>query len=165
MLEPPEVVLAVFRSFRTAEFTTVSAAGDPITWPVAASYDPEAGTFLVTTSIGLPAKALHARRNPKVSLFFSDPTASGMASPPAVLVQGLARVDDEIASVDVLEDYWRELLHRQPASRLYSLPIVRHFADFYYMRLVIRVSPVRILWWEEQDFSSRPFVLSNTHAC
>jgi general stress protein 26 len=162
--ELPDVLLQVFRSFRTAEFTTVSGAGDPITWPVAARYEPEAGTFLVTTSIGLPTKALHARRNPKVSLLFSDPTASGMDSPPAVLVQGLARVDDEIASVDGLEDYWRELLERQPASRLYSLPLVRHFADYYYMRLVIRVSPVHITWWENMDFSSRPSVLTETHA-
>lgn len=162
MLEPPEEVLEVFRSFRTAEFTTISAGGDPITWPVAASYDPETRTFLVTTSIGLPTKALHARRNPKVSLLFSDPTAAGMDSPTAVLVQGLARVEDEIASVDGLEDYWRVLLMRQPASRLYSLPVVRHFADYYYMRLVIRVSPVRVTWWKNLDFSSHPSVLSET---
>ena len=95
---PPEVE-AVFREFRTCEFATIAKDGTPLAWPVAARWQPEAQTFMLTTSLGLPQKAYNIRRNPKVSMLFSNPTASGLKSPPAVLVQG-DRFHSSISFVD-----------------------------------------------------------------
>ena len=91
---PPEVE-EVFREFRTCEFSTLSRDGTPIAWPLVTLWQHEERSFVLTTSIGTARKALSIRRDGRVSLLFSDPTASGLEDPPAVLVQGDAEVPDE----------------------------------------------------------------------
>src|SRR5919106_1401279 len=98
-MEIPVEVLETFREFRTAEMSTISRRGEPVTWPVASRFDDGTARFLVTTSIGLPTKAINLRRNPRVGLFFSDPTGSGLDAPAAVMVQGLANVGEMTTSV------------------------------------------------------------------
>jgi hypothetical protein len=100
--------------------------------------------------------AVNMRRNPKVGLFFSDPTASGLDTPPAVMVQGRGSYRDDVVSVEGLEEYWKTLWTRQPISKLYSLPGVRYFADYYYMRLVMTIVPHRVIWWPRGDYSVEP---------
>lgn len=155
---PPEI-RAVIEEFRTCELTTCAKDGGPITWPTVPFYDPARGIFIVTTSIALAQKALNVRRNPRVALLFSDPTASGLRRPPAVLIQGNAvapdRVETEI-SPDVAAGIER-LFRRQPAGTVYSANrLTRHIFDWYYMRLRIEVTPVRIRWWPHGDFAARP---------
>jgi hypothetical protein len=154
---PPEVE-AVFREFRTCEMSTLARDGTPITWPTLPFWRPEEGRFLITTSIGLPHKAFNVRRNPRVSLLFSNSTASGLTDTPAVLVQGDAEAPDEVAtSLDGFEDEVRQVFRRQPASGFYSgNPITRYLLDWYYMRLTIHVTPRRILWWPGGDFERSP---------
>ena len=154
---PPEVE-AVFREFRTCEMSTLARDGSPITWPTLPFWRPHEGRFLITTSIGLPHKAFNIRRYPRVSLLFSNPTASGLTEPPAVLVQGDAGAPDEVtASVNGFEDEVRQVFRRQPASGFYSSnPLARYLFDWYYMRLTIYVSPRRILWWPGGDFERTP---------
>ncbi len=154
----PSEVAAVFREFRTCEFSTIGRDGTPIAWPTSARYLPEQGQFLLTTSISLAQKAFNIRRNPQVALLFSNPTASGLDNPPAVLVQGIAAAPDQITtSVAGLEDYWRDtIFRRQPASRLYSSnALTRYLTDWYYMRIVITVRPQTIRWWPSGDFSQQ----------
>jgi hypothetical protein len=79
---------------------------------------------LATTSIGLPQKAFNIRRNPKVSMLFSEPTGSGVAQPGAVLIQGDAVAEDRIVT-DVSSDtdlaaLMETLVIRQPAGALWS---------------------------------------------
>ncbi len=113
---PPEVG-EVFRKFRTCEFSTLARDGAPITWPLVTLWRPEEGRFVLTTSIGLPQKAFNIRRNPRVSLLFSDPTASGLENPPAVLVQGDAEAPDEIrTSPNNLREYRRRIFDFEPAG-------------------------------------------------
>lgn len=154
---PPEVG-AVFREFRTCEMSTLAKDGTPITWPTLPFWRPDEGRFLITTSIGLPQKAFNVRRNSRVSLLFSDPTASGLTDPPAVLVQGDAASPDEVAtSVEGFENELRRVLRRQPAGGFYSSnPLTRYLFDWYYMRLMIHVTPRRILCWPEGDFGRAP---------
>ena len=52
---PPEVE-AVFREFRTCEFSTLARDETPITWPTVALWQPEEGWFVITASIGLVKK-------------------------------------------------------------------------------------------------------------
>ena len=154
---PPEVE-AVFREFRTCEMSTLARDGAPITWPTLPFWRPGERRFLITTSIGLPHKAFNVRRNPRVSLLFSDPTASGLTNPPAVLVQGDAEAPDEVStSVEGFEDELREAFRRQPPSGVYSSnPLLRYLFDWYYMRLLIHVAPRCILWWPGGDFGRAP---------
>lgn len=158
-LELPPEVEEVFREFRTCEMSTLARDGTPITWPTLPFWYPGEGRFLITTSIGLPHKAFNVRRNPRVSLLFSDPTASGLTDPPRVLVQGDAEAPDEVVTtLDGFEDELRRVLRRQPAGGLYSSnPLTRYVFDWYYMRLMIHVTPHRILSWPGGDFE-RPSI-------
>ena len=154
---PPEVE-AVFREFRTCELSTLARDGTPITWPTLPFWRPGEGRFLITTSVGLAQKALNVRRDGRVALLFSNPTASGLDRPPAVLVQGDAEAPDEVVtSVREDADLLKLVFKRQPAGRFYSSnPITRRLFDWYYMRLLIWVTPRRIRWWPEGDFAREP---------
>lgn len=154
----PPGVEEVFREFRTCEFSTLARDGTPITWPLVTLWQPEEERFVLTTSIGLPLKALNARRDGRVSLLFSDPTASGLEDPPVVLVQGDAEVPDEIkTSPNHLREYWKRLFKIQPAGKMYGAnPLMRYLTDWYYMRLYIYVRPRRIFVWTGGDFSRAP---------
>ncbi len=154
---PPEVE-EVFREFRTCEFSTQARDGTPITWPLVTLWRPEERRFVLTTSIGFPQKAFNIRRNPRVSLLFSDPTASGLKNPPAVLVQGDAEAPDRIrTSPNHLPEYWRRLFEIQPAGKMYgSNRPMRYLMDWYYMRLYVSVRPRRVLFWPEGDFAQAP---------
>ncbi len=160
---PPEV-MAVFREFRTCEFSTFSQNGTPITWPIA-PFLLESGEFLITSSIGISQKVLHVRRNPRVSMLFSNPTSSNLANPPAVLVQGYAKAPDEImTTIKGFEKQLMTICQRQPASEFYSSnPVTRYLFDWYYMRLLIYVTPTKILWWDNSDFSRPPCALEMSH--
>lgn len=157
---PPEIE-GVFEEFRTCEMSTLARDGTPITWPTLPFWYSDEKRFTITTSISLAQKALNVRRNPRVSLLFSNPTASGLENPPAVLVQGDAEAPDEIqASVAGFEEELRKVYARQPASRVYGNdPLTRYFMDWYFMRLMIHVTPLRILWWPGGDFWREPFEL------
>jgi pyridoxamine 5'-phosphate oxidase-like protein len=153
----PTEVQDVFREFRTCEFSTFAKDGTPITWPTA-PFLLESGRFLITSSIGISQKVLNVRRNPKVSLLFSDPTGSALDNPPAVLVQGDAEAPDEIVTTTVgYEEQFPTIFRRQPASAFYSSnPLTRYLFDWYYMRLFVYVTPRRVIWRERGDFTCQP---------
>jgi len=161
----PAEVEAVFREFRTCEFSTLAVDGTPITWPMLPFFRAATGQFMTTTSIGLPDKAFNIRRNPRVSLLFSDPTGSGLVDSPVVLVQGDAVAPDEVkTSIGGFEDEVMLVYRRQPAGTMYtSNPAMRWFSDWYFMRLEITVTPRRILWWERGDLSGEPKVVEASH--
>jgi hypothetical protein len=151
--------LDVIDKYFTCEFTTFSRDGSPVTWPVSPMLL-EDGRFVAGTSIGLPQKAFNIRRNPKVSMLFSDPTGSGVADPGAVLIQGDATAEDRIVT-DMLSnpDLTKALetvMSRQPAGALWSSRIGRRLWWSYYMRIVIYVTPRRALYWPDRDFSTSP---------
>jgi nitroimidazol reductase NimA-like FMN-containing flavoprotein (pyridoxamine 5'-phosphate oxidase superfamily) len=153
---PPEVE-AVFHQFRTAELSTIARDGTPVTVEVTPVWQPDHGRFLVTASIGLPRKVYNARRNPHVALLFSDPTASGLSRPPAVLVQGQATVSELLTWDEELATYWRVLWIKQPMGRRWGAdPFTRWFMDWYYMRVKLHIVPRRLRWWPEGDMAQRP---------
>jgi hypothetical protein len=169
----PAPVLDVFARFRTCEFSTIAADGAPITWPVAPILWPERGLFVVLTSIGLPQKAVNVRRTPRVSLLFSDPTGSGLADPPAVLVQGDASAPETVsAGMAGLEPSLRaalvaqarRTLSDQPEMAAYLRnPLAHALMDWYFIRIGIFIAPRRIRWWECGDMTGRPQELEVNH--
>jgi hypothetical protein len=155
----PAEVAEVFDLFRTCELATIGRDGTPATWPAFPLYRPDRGTFLFTTSVGLPQKVYNIRRDPHVSLLFSDPTGTSLPAPPVVLVQGVATCPDELvteASAD-LEELARRAFERQPFARHYGRdPISRRLFGWYYVRLGIDVVPHRIRWWPDGDRTRPP---------
>src|SRR5262245_49032823 len=151
--------MAIIENYRTCEFTTVFRDGTPQTWPVSALLLGD-GRFLLCTSIGFPQKAFNIRRNPKVSLLFSDPTGSGVADPGAVLICGDALADDNViadmTAVPELADLARTVMERQPSSTFMSSFIGRRLIPSYYWRLAIYASPVSAYFWPTRDFAATP---------
>jgi hypothetical protein len=142
-LEPD--LLRVVERYRTCEFATISRTGVPVAWPTSPVRRDD-GTFLISTSIGMPQKALNVRRDPKVALLFSDPTGSGVDGAPELLVQGTAVCPDEIKTSPAgAEDLWRQLYEYQPAGKSHDANVLmRWFMDWYFMRLYITVTPTAI---------------------
>lgn len=153
----PTEVEAVFREFRTCEFSSLAKDGTPITWPTLPFWDADTQRFIVTTSIGFPQKVYNVRRDGRVALLFSDPTASELDHPPSVLIQGDAVAPDEIVTtIKGIEDGLRLTYERQPGSMIYSAnPLTRYFADWYYMRLLMTVTPRAMFQWPAGKAMSR----------
>jgi len=151
--------LDIIDNYFTCEFTTLARDGSPQTWPVSPRLLTD-GRLLITTSIGLPQKAYNVRRNPKVSLLFSEPTGSGIKQPGAVLIQGDATSEDRIVT-DVSSDpeliaLFETVANRQPAGSIWSSRLGRRFFWSYYLRLLIYVTPRHALFWPTRDFASSP---------
>jgi hypothetical protein len=140
-------------AFVTTEYASLDRAGSPVTWPVT----PYLGEHTIDVSTGLtyPLKAERARRNPKVTLSFSQPRGSGLDDPAAFVVQGLATVRD----ADLRGNSARYLeVSRARFPQIYaSTPtaMLRGMA-FYWARIWIEVTPVRVLWWAGGDLDAAP---------
>jgi hypothetical protein len=157
----PQDVREVFERFITTEYTTVDARRQPITWPVTPYYSPGSATIDLTTGIGYPKKADDAIRNPYVSLFFSDPTGSGLDSGCRVLVQGTATVDEENLEAN-RERYFRESNAKLPGTRdMHPPKLVRRMFGWYYTRLYVKVRPERVFVWRDGDVAKEPEILGS----
>jgi hypothetical protein len=160
----------VFGRFVTTEYTTIDRHGQPITWPVIPFYRRGGPCIDVSTALGTPKKADDAVANPRVALLFSDPTGSGLSDPPAVLVQGLADVDDRDLRAN-RERYMRESLEKLPgltAQQPPSLLTRSGLVDWYYERIFVHVHPQRVCVWPRGKISAAPEVfearVSEIHA-
>jgi len=152
----PDDVRAVLDRFVTTEYTTLDAAGQPITWPVTPYPHPEGRCIDVTTGLGYPKKARDAQANPYVALLFSEPRGSGLAEPPMVLVQGVADVDERDLDANA-ERYKHELLAKLPATRGTMPPKPLHrFMDWYFKRIYVHVRPERVYVWPRGDIAGEP---------
>jgi len=152
----PHDVQAVFERFVTTEYTTIDARGQPITWPVTPYYHGGEGCVDVTTGVGYPKKADDARRNPHVSLLFSDATGARMEHAPMVLVQGTARVDEEDLEAN-RERYVREASAKLPGSALRRTPKFLHgYLSWYFDRIYVHVWPERVYVWPDGDCTREP---------
>jgi len=132
-------------AYRTCEFATLGRDGTPMAWPTSGIACGD-GTFLLTTSLGYPQKAFNVRRDARVALLFSDPTASGLVQAEQILVRGEAACPEQVHTDPVgdLELFWRRIFERQPESRRYlDWPMTR-LTDFYFLRLLIRITPTEI---------------------
>jgi hypothetical protein len=154
----PAPVEEVLTRVHTCELATLAKDHTPIVWPVIGLYLADRGEIVLTTSVALPQKAINIRRDARVSLLFSNPTGSGLDHPPEVMVQGDARVGDgvEVWSEDLVAVY-RRIYRVQPFGKRYSAnALSRWFMDWYFMRLLIYVTPRSIRWWTDGAVAQSP---------
>src|SRR5436190_17715623 len=151
----PQEVRRAFERFVTCEYATIDARQQPIVWPVTPYYRDGAPTIDVTTGLGYPKRAADARRNPHVSLLFSDPTGSGLGDL-RVLVQGIADVDERDLNANA-ERYFRESWEKLPGTRSMHPPKpVRRLLSWYYTRIYVHVRPERVFVWPDGDTAKPP---------
>jgi hypothetical protein len=157
---PPEVDEALGGIY-TCEFTTVNSKGQPMTWPSVPYYNREEGRLVIAVSVAFPIKAYNARKHPQVSMLFSDPTGSGLADPPAVLVQGDAVVAEVLDYTPDIIGLFKTVSKRQPeSSKFTSNKLIRNlFVAYLFQRISLTVTPRRILYWPHRDFSTEPQVI------
>lgn len=148
----PAELNGVFEHAIACEYASLTGAGAPVTVPSTPYL--AAQTIDVSTGLTYPAKAERARRNPKVALLFADPIGSG-ASPPVVLVQGRAAVRDADLQANT-DRYVRRSLEKLPAATKGQPKLLLRRLAFYYARIWIEVTPLRMLWWPDRTLAEPP---------
>ncbi|MGH9198217.1 MAG: hypothetical protein ACRD1T_21100, partial [Acidimicrobiia bacterium] len=92
--EIPEDIGEVLARYYITEYAYFTPKGEPLCWPVTPYWYQERKVPAIATGVGYPNKALYAKTNPKIAMFLSDSTRSGIDHAP-VLVQGIATVLDQ----------------------------------------------------------------------
>jgi hypothetical protein len=158
--EWPAELGEVFQRAIACEYASLTRVGAPVTAP-ATPYIGE-GTIDVSTGLTYPAKAERARRNPRVALLFADPIGAGEDPGPVVLVQGHAAVRDADLQANT-DRYVRDSMAKLPASTKGQPKLLLRRLAYYYARIWVEVTPLRMTWWPDrelagpgQQWSARP---------
>lgn len=151
----PADVLPVFERYLTCEYASLTRSGAPITWPVGPYVAEDGRTLDVTTGLSYPSKAERARHDPRVALLFSDPTGSGIPDPPVVLVQGLATVRDADLQANT-DGYLRRTVAKFPEAIARQPWFLVRRQTWYWARIWVEVTPLRILWWPSGRLDAQP---------
>jgi hypothetical protein len=144
----PAELQSVFERAVTVEYASLTATDAPITVPVTPYASDDRATLDVSTGVTYPAKAERARRNPKVSLLFADSLGPDPERKPAALVQGLASVRDADLQGNT-DRYVRSSIEKFPEVYARQPNWLLRRQAWYFARIWIQVTPVRILWWPD----------------
>ena len=152
----PDALSSVFAGSVTAEYASLTREGAPVTVPTTPYVG--SGTLDISTGLTYPTKAERARRNPKVCLLFADPVGSTAgAGAPVVAVQGMAAVRDADLQANT-DRYVRVSNDKLPAATKGQPRWVLRRMAWYYVRIWVEITPVRILWWPDRSLSAPPQV-------
>jgi len=144
---------AVFAGSITCQYASLTRAGLPVTVPTTPY--PSGRTIDVSTGLTYPAKAERARRNPNVALLFADPIGASSEAYPVVLVQGHAAVRDADLQSNT-DRYTRVSAQKLPHATKGQPKLLLKRMVFYYARIWIEVTPLRISWWPDRDLAGPP---------
>jgi hypothetical protein len=145
--ELPAGIVTLLRVSTLTEFATISAAGVPIDTPVQYFSAKELKTIDLTTGLSYPVKAERARKNPKVGLLIE-----GRPDEPVISVAGIAAVRDADLQTNV-DRYVAESCYTLPGNPAW--PLARK-AVWYWTRMIIEVTPARVLWWNNKAEMDTP---------
>ncbi len=149
----PAELVAVFERSITCNYASLTRNGAPVTMPTTPYVGD--GTLDVSTGLTYPAKAERARRNPKVALLFADPIGAGASHEPVVLVQGYAAVRDADLQANT-DRYASASMRKLPGSVKGQPKFLLRRLTYYYARIWIELTPVRIRWWLDRDLAEPP---------
>jgi hypothetical protein len=86
---------------------------------------------------------------------FADPVGEAMGSEPVALVQGHAAVRDLDLQANA-DRYTRESLIKLPDATKGQPKFILKRMVFYYARIWIEITPLRILWWSDRSLAEAP---------
>jgi hypothetical protein len=151
----PSELTEVFERSVTVEYGSLTQSGRPVTVPVSPYISDNQKTLDVSTGLTAPSKADRARKNPKVCLLYADPIGEGMRDRPVVLVQGHAAVRDADLQQNT-DRYVRLSASKYPATIKGIPKAVLGTLGYYYARIWVEVTPLRVCWWPHRDLASEP---------
>lgn len=156
-LNLPEWVIDSIGAYTTGELTTAAKSGYPSTFPVAVAFDRAAGQLVTTTSVGFPAKVANIRRNAQVGIFLGY-EISVRPGTGAVHVQGRAAVNDESFEMNLMSlARYPSLTEIQPGlKRRMQNPRWRKLYQGYMTRVIITITPERVLAWHDTECRYEP---------
>ncbi len=157
-LSVPENIRALFTAYRTCELTTFTKTGMLSVVPVVAIWDDEAETIVFATAVAYPQKAFNIRRNPHLSLLFSDPVGANLEHESPVLVQGIGKITEDLEAKR-LTKLGPKFAQKIPDQNYHLSPIMKRLMDWYYVRLMIDVTPEYIFNWKTGDYHQTPDVI------
>jgi hypothetical protein len=149
----PDGLLDVFERSITCEFASLTRHGTPVTIPTTPYVGN--GTLDVSTGLTYPAKAERARRNGKVALLFADPIGAAHGAAPVVLVQGHAAVRDADLQANT-DRYARVAMEKLPQATKGQPKFLLRRLAFYYARMWIEITPLRIRRWADRELTTQP---------
>ena len=151
---PAQVIPIIARAL-TCQFATLTSTGRPITWPVTPYVNDDRRSIDVSTGLVYPAKAERARRNPNVALLFSDAVGLTLEAPPTALVFGRAAVRDSDLQANT-DRYVKRTFNKLPAAIRQAPWFVMRAQTWYWARIWIEVTPLRIIWWQKGGLTNEP---------
>ncbi|RIK09917.1 MAG: pyridoxamine 5'-phosphate oxidase [Acidobacteria bacterium] len=159
-LNLPEWVLDSIDAYTTGELTTAAKSGYPSTFPVAVAFDRPAGILVTTTSVGFPAKAANIRRDPRVGITMGYTVSSSDSGAGAVHIQGRAEADDRDFDMNLMSlARYPSLTEIQPGlKRRMRNPRWRKLYQGYLTRVIITITPERVLAWRDPECGDEPEV-------
>lgn len=133
------------------EFATMTAQGVALDTPTFSMVNPSGRSFDIATGLAYPAKAERARRNPKVGLLLE-----GLPDMPVVAVAAMAAVRDADFQANV-NRYIAETGHYTVEALAFGNPwsVIRDIV-WYWTRIIVENTPVRIYWWPSHAEMDKP---------
>ncbi len=153
----PAELTELFDRAVTAEYASRTRAGAPVTVPVAPYLGEDGRTLDLSTGLTYPVKAERARRDPRVALLYGDPLGSGLEAPPVALVQGLATVRDADLQAGT-DRYVRRSMAKMPETYARMPRVALRRMSWYYARIWVEVTPLRVTWWPAGRLDEPPRV-------
>ncbi|MFQ6134261.1 MAG: pyridoxamine 5'-phosphate oxidase family protein [Nitrososphaerales archaeon] len=162
-MDVPEWIEDIFYNYQRCRFT-YDGGSRPIAIPVGPLYDADRSSLAVHTSISFYHKVKCVKRNPKVAILYS--MFGGQIEKPVVLVQGEAVVHEE--DLEKNSKYITDLLGRQRIKeslvgrvltkqrQQMSSTFGKIMMDWYLKRIIIEVTPHKILAWHNGDLDEQP---------
>lgn len=162
----PKWIEDVLITYLTSELTYINGEY-PVTVPVAAFYDSDKETVIISTSVAFYNKVRCIKRNPKVSLLYSRSKYSGLSRNTVVLIQGIATIHEDdfdknnrylATLLYKYKDCWKKKVFIKMARELSSF-IGRILMDWYMVRIIIEIKPYKIFAWRSGDLNEKPEVI------
>jgi hypothetical protein len=142
----PDGLTELARRSMVSEYASLTRDGRPITWPVTPYLAEDGSTVDVSTGLTYPSKAERARRDPRVAVLLSSSVGTGLAEAPVVLLQGLATVRDADLQANT-DRYVRESIAKTPRNYTGIPKFAIRSMDWYFARIWVAVTPLRITVW------------------